>query len=762
MPSPPANGEDYCQSRCLPELPVKGTPDTTASCLLVEASAPCLTCCVQSGRMFSMQKSLQLFLGPSSFSPRRGSLCRGVYHIASLGPLVYYLSCQLSVPPRLAAGAPVGVGSGATGGGPRSELRLPAVTHKGPRHTAGEGNSPNAIRRVRRVELVEPGSPTAPLVEPATSIRPSGRHRAQQPEASSAPDPITELPITPRTPIADRSAFSRSVDALSRSMSSYGSGGGIGGGGGKGRNLHFAAAAGAALAASNPYMVGSRAGRLPQAQPLAADEPLLPPAALLGPGAQRRRTLEPPPGGAGAAPAASLRLGNFMMRVAAGRVAPTDASASSPATASGFTAAPANGGTQAEAGQAPGPPPAASAASQSTLLGSVGSVPGGSARSRPAAHMPTSTTGRFGNAGSEHGGHKKGRSDLPPGQRLWGVARSVGTPPPPVATRHCPPLPTHCSSSCFRRCCGRLCFRIRYRYLASERLPLFFFSFSAARIPLFDFDFRPQVVMVDFEHEDVALAARLLSAITGGRAHRDSPGAYIRLWKAARLRYIRERLLGEWVPKSRLRGPSWLYIDPTGRFRRCWDTLVLILVVFNAVEVPFVVGLNPKTPPVINALDNAITAAFALDIIFNFFTAVAEAGRSGQLITDRREIARDYLSGWFLFDLVATIPFDSIAAAAMRSGDSRRLQLLSFMKVRCTSLHLAAEADTLRSACGRALNRKFCPCRPPPQTPRLIRLRKLLHFLDKVKVNRALAYVTPPLPDCPVYFLGPNSSVDWA
>lgn len=129
-------------------------------------------------------------------------------------------------------------------------------------------------------------------------------------------------------------------------------------------------------------------------------------------------------------------------------------------------------------------------------------------------------------------------------------------------------------------------------------------------------------------------------------------------------------------------------------------------------------------------VDAVITACFGLDVISNFFTALQEGGRSGQvrarstvpsrdsestqqehmmcacaasfltppmthvlryrpppfalqLVTNRRAIAKAYVSGWFAVDVAATIPFDrTVLALIVASSDQGTLYLLGFLKVR--------------------------------------------------------------------------------
>lgn len=51
---------------------------------------------------------------------------------------------------------------------------------------------------------------------------------------------------------------------------------------------------------------------------------------------------------------------------------------------------------------------------------------------------------------------------------------------------------------------------------------------------------------------------------------------------------------------------------------------------------------------------------FGMDILISFDTAIV--GVEDELVTDRRLIAKDYLKGWFLIDLLSTVPIDKIVA----------------------------------------------------------------------------------------------------
>ena len=85
-------------------------------------------------------------------------------------------------------------------------------------------------------------------------------------------------------------------------------------------------------------------------------------------------------------------------------------------------------------------------------------------------------------------------------------------------------------------------------------------------------------------------------------------------------------------------------------------------------------------------LDRVIDAMFALDIVTNFRTIYIDA-RSEQVVSDSKKICWNYLKGRFIIDLLASIPFDSLASISAyfaRDGqviDSSTSEFLSMLKL---------------------------------------------------------------------------------
>ena len=89
-----------------------------------------------------------------------------------------------------------------------------------------------------------------------------------------------------------------------------------------------------------------------------------------------------------------------------------------------------------------------------------------------------------------------------------------------------------------------------------------------------------------------------------------------------------------------------------------WDiyitAILLILVFVVPTRLPFV-DTEPIGWVIVYAL---IDLSFLVDIILTFFTTYTDA--DGNEIVESKKIARQYLTGWFIFDTISIIPMDYI------------------------------------------------------------------------------------------------------
>ncbi|XP_028401335.1 potassium voltage-gated channel subfamily H member 6-like isoform X2 [Dendronephthya gigantea] len=112
-----------------------------------------------------------------------------------------------------------------------------------------------------------------------------------------------------------------------------------------------------------------------------------------------------------------------------------------------------------------------------------------------------------------------------------------------------------------------------------------------------------------------------------------------------------------------------------------WDWIVLLLVIYTAIEVPynvaFILPMYTKvqyktTWEIINL---HVDFMFVIDVIINFRTTYVQ-GRSAKVVSNPKKIARHYLKTWFFADFISAIPFDLFSLISSKVEYS----LLSLLK----------------------------------------------------------------------------------
>ena len=117
-------------------------------------------------------------------------------------------------------------------------------------------------------------------------------------------------------------------------------------------------------------------------------------------------------------------------------------------------------------------------------------------------------------------------------------------------------------------------------------------------------------------------------------------------------------------------------------FKAVWDWFVLLLVVYTAIFTPYAAafllndderraklnkeaetrageGLKSSYSEPLVVLDLIVDVMFIVDIFINFRTTFIDDVK-GEVVSDPPKIAKHYLKGWFVIDVLAAIPFDLI------------------------------------------------------------------------------------------------------
>jgi len=122
---------------------------------------------------------------------------------------------------------------------------------------------------------------------------------------------------------------------------------------------------------------------------------------------------------------------------------------------------------------------------------------------------------------------------------------------------------------------------------------------------------------------------------------------------------------------------TWI-IDPGAQWRIRWDVMMLIFVIWTSYSVPYRASFSTDNGATDIWLELCIDILFCLDVILNFFTAYYET--EGILQTNSGAIARRYLRGWFIVDVVSSIPVSGFSASLSPSL-ARLFLALKFVKL---------------------------------------------------------------------------------
>lgn len=100
---------------------------------------------------------------------------------------------------------------------------------------------------------------------------------------------------------------------------------------------------------------------------------------------------------------------------------------------------------------------------------------------------------------------------------------------------------------------------------------------------------------------------------------------------------------------------SKLVIRLNSRFKVVWNLFIAVLLLYTSLWVPYQIAFIDDTDSVVNDVINIVVdVCFAADIIITFLSSYET--HLGREETRLKIIARNYLTGWFLIDLLATIP----------------------------------------------------------------------------------------------------------
>jgi hypothetical protein len=120
-------------------------------------------------------------------------------------------------------------------------------------------------------------------------------------------------------------------------------------------------------------------------------------------------------------------------------------------------------------------------------------------------------------------------------------------------------------------------------------------------------------------------------------------------------------------------------INPLSHTKSRWDVLVLGIVVFSLLWLPFTFSFTTKYDTSFNSLEITLCVFFLMDMLITFNCAVFYPNRKLYYST-RYDIAIIYIKGYFLVDFASSVPFDMILEYILPDFDGNILKLIRLVR----------------------------------------------------------------------------------
>jgi len=95
-------------------------------------------------------------------------------------------------------------------------------------------------------------------------------------------------------------------------------------------------------------------------------------------------------------------------------------------------------------------------------------------------------------------------------------------------------------------------------------------------------------------------------------------------------------------------------IEYDSSFRKFWDFIITLITLYTLIIAPFRLAFDDLDFVVVDYLEITMDGIFIMDIALQFF--IPNYNIEEDLIKNKSLIAKNYLSGWFCLDLIASIP----------------------------------------------------------------------------------------------------------
>lgn len=101
--------------------------------------------------------------------------------------------------------------------------------------------------------------------------------------------------------------------------------------------------------------------------------------------------------------------------------------------------------------------------------------------------------------------------------------------------------------------------------------------------------------------------------------------------------------------------PLCCILYPSSPIKNFWNIVIMVLLIYTGTYVPYAISFIQTTTVVDNWLELSIDSLFMFDVFINFISAYEDNDKNIEFRLNK--IAWQYLTSWFIMDVLSSVPF---------------------------------------------------------------------------------------------------------
>lgn len=119
-------------------------------------------------------------------------------------------------------------------------------------------------------------------------------------------------------------------------------------------------------------------------------------------------------------------------------------------------------------------------------------------------------------------------------------------------------------------------------------------------------------------------------------------------------------------------------LHPECNFCGYWDLTSMILIIYSCITIPYRLSFESPSAGAYKVIDSFVDTLFMIDMGITFRTGIKPADN---LITKPVEIAKSYMTGWFVPDFMSSFPFDVVLDLLFDAADPAAARVLKIIRL---------------------------------------------------------------------------------